>query len=1184
MAAPRRDGSPTGLVSKTQRWSQSGDEEGTWIPTDLNVPAGEPPTEVVACASNPDGTNTLYAFSIGDIKIYYLDNNTEWQSFTPFIDPHTRQNVIGSLMDIKVGYDRTGTPFYVIMGRDTNTEANGVVWLKEDPSKGCCKVVGRAPWPVLDWAPACFDSSQFSNMSPRSEGALGVAYLTTDRDKSKPDQFVVTIDNQEVLRQSLPRSMHFGSMNTTRNCVDPKGAYDRFFAMEYSSYNAAARGIYEIVIQNGQMQNTLLSDSWQNTLSRGSRQISELFSATQTGEEVHLFCLNAAYLPEVLHKRSDGAGGWTDFQTLELGLGHVTSFVKGSQFATNPEVFIEGAADPATGSPTELFQVWQDTESRDWFAEVVEQAAQPIQPRADTAIPTTIPMCMVQIALYDQDIDVPVPSQTVWISASEQIHAEINGQWVSLTRKQPWKGTSNVAGEVNVALEIGQSLGMPQLEIVVGEDSSARSTIIDPAAPLRDYLGKITAKDLATAKTTDAEGKVIPLIPGSNPQATAATLATGLTQVLGLAAPPTAIPRHLAHPLNDVRLSQMAYADVPQAMAAMPDWHMVLDPDNAGITRLSGVDSQASARQKRIELPSLSSVLGQGIDWGDVMGAIVSNAAKLTEVIKSGARLVLTVTVGGVAYVFDAVLSAAGRILDLVQEFFASVGVPFLSLFNWLGHVFDWTDILLTKDAIKHTLLAGTDFAERAMGFVETTLTGGMNRFRADINKYLDSLSAVLVGNADPKSTIQTWNEAQLAKGVVGRRVVNDANAINFVHHAMINHTGRVVFHLPAAGTPTDAFAAMERTLSLIQRTFGRQPEYIAAMNLIDTIKDQPSHFLQLVGTGVISVIRGLVDMAIRLGGEVVHVICAAISAGFAGLKTLLTTPITIPVVSTVYQHYAKAPLTFADALALLVAIPSTIVSKALTSHAPFADETAVETFKARFTANALVAQLPKNSQPTPAPQDTPAQTLRQAETDDTVPTTQLVFEIFANVTRAIYIVPDVIMDVNSTQSQNPMVNGVALGLGWLSFIFGTPLVEEMALPDCTTFGGVERTAWILDIVPNALDTAVFVATQLQTARFAGPWGEAATFFAAALGLAMTGFWATKAESGGQTAEVMERAFDGVPGIFKWVGIIPKGAPVLGVIDFVFGIVTVSVMSARIISQMANNREIHRGISPVAYT
>jgi hypothetical protein len=203
---------------------------------------------------------------------------------------------------------------------------------------------------------------------------------------------------------------------------------------------------------------------------------------------------------------------------------------------------------------------------------------------------------------------------------------------------------------------------------------------------------------------------------------------------------------------------------------------------------------------------------------------------------------------------------------------------------------------------------------------------------------------------------------------------------------------------------------------------------------------------------------------------SVVDGLFGLVQAFLSGITSLLNEEWDIPFVSQFYGWLTDgSSLTLLDLLSLIVAIPSTILFKALNGAAPFPDDASVSAFKASFNSATMLS----NSGLAPQGLAVAPRTLVAAG----LPATQqllaiggcLSFWAYGFLTAAMDIRPST--GVGAVDPLTKTLTKVALACEIMAQAIACPWIYSAGAPDCTTADGSGKTFWIYECLGVVMDS-----------------------------------------------------------------------------------------------------------------
>jgi hypothetical protein len=250
-------------------------------------------------------------------------------------------------------------------------------------------------------------------------------------------------------------------------------------------------------------------------------------------------------------------------------------------------------------------------------------------------------------------------------------------------------------------------------------------------------------------------------------------------------------------------------------------------------------------------------------------------------------------------------------------------------LVDWLGYLFDWADIKAT-----HAVLA--NLAVQALDYTSSALTGA----ETAVNNFFDTLEAKFKSVSSVPAAAASANmaslSAQTASGGTGPLGTFKSSPVANFSNYQVMHGG--VLNTNPALPPVSSDVAnlfvdfftqvVEPTAGAIGNTVSTLFQDLKAAFEGGTLT--PAQVLEKMGDdailGVLEVGRALAVGALDILGDLLQLLQAA-----------LTAELDIPLLSALYQQIVGEPMSIIDGLALLMAIPVTVITKMATGQAPFA-------------------------------------------------------------------------------------------------------------------------------------------------------------------------------------------------------------------------------------------------------
>ena len=344
--------------------------------------------------------------------------------------------------------------------------------------------------------------------------------------------------------------------------------------------------------------------------------------------------------------------------------------------------------------------------------------------------------------------------------------------------------------------------------------------------------------------------------------------------------------------------------------------------------------------------------------WDDFVNGVKKAANFVITTVGKAVQVVVSWVQSGIqtlTHIFNSVAEVGQALFGIFKQLLDTVVDAAKKIYRFFAFLFDWDDILTTKNALVQNvndvfgqLNAKIDWVitkEKAFfDEIESKIDGGFKTLigllgkqnLSMINDAAPSLQPLLPGapggvNASVAARrFAVLDQQRGAYGVEGNWLMSTSLA---------NSGGMTGGAVP--GYDADAFGSLGQAFQEIYTMIQGGKAVAAFKNAEDCFRQIGTHpelFLQLTLQGVLEAMRGLADLSIEICKVVTTLLLKAVKGLFTLLMSTLTAPIEIPVVSWLYGKISGgATLTLLDLMCLIVAIPTTVIYKAFAGKAPFA-------------------------------------------------------------------------------------------------------------------------------------------------------------------------------------------------------------------------------------------------------
>ncbi|KAL2002673.1 hypothetical protein VTN02DRAFT_6208 [Thermoascus thermophilus] len=469
----------------------------------------------------------------------------------------------------------------------------------------------------------------------------------------------------------------------------------------------------------------------------------------------------------------------------------------------------------------------------------------------------------------------PVKDGSIQVSSASAVTGLLNGGAVTLTAVGDWykadgQGTLNfIIPAESIA---SQALTITGLQDSQGGTLQIEKVVFDPASKPLAKLGSTleslqSGSDLKNLKTQTGK----PLFDSSNMPS----------------------DEDLSHGVECLKTLHAAYTDLPSDGSAVSGASVL----SASATPYGFMDWAMDAWHW------ITEKIHEAVDW------FVETAGKVWKFVCK---------IAGEVYEF--VLDCVEKIGEALTWIWNKLKVAWETLIEFLGFIFNWGDIVQTKDQFSALITAGFNLARNKMGGA----ADGVNQYFDGLLAKIDGLEIKKDVNVSPKSgsgyskpsliqdsehgTALNWTSERMKNGGIqtSQAVKEDNNPKDDAQK-----TWDDIF-TPALDDIQDAFTQVGNDIKDLWHKHGS----ISASDFMTLCKDLLKTAVTTVQKLVVALIESLeklLQLVVEYGNE----------------------KITIPIFSTLYKWIVGHDLTAFDAISLIIAIPATILTKIITGSRP---------------------------------------------------------------------------------------------------------------------------------------------------------------------------------------------------------------------------------------------------------
>jgi hypothetical protein len=585
-------------------------------------------------------------------------------------------------------------------------------------------------------------------------------------------------------------------------------------------------------------------------------------------------------------------------------------------------------------------------------------------------LPVTLPHGQVveDFSSYSSDVQLrdasgaPLSMRGVTIHATGLTRIIVNGATCFVDPHRAAQVTTNASGTLNIQ-QPTNALAVPTLLISVpGVMPPGDTLAISQDMVTQTPLAALTGERLLAAKTPSGA----PVLPVDHrDEAQAEAVACAVARVMGLAdqtellAAATGVRLRRARP--GVRaVHQADWQRLRRLTAATPQqWRLVVDD---GVARLQFF-TLAEAQGHLQALRATSRQAGGFVDFVASFGDLAAGASRgLIEISET----TLTVTNGvvhaavrfvvdGVTCLYEAQVDTIEQLFQLTEALLAQVHVHFEALYQWLGFVFDWPEIVRTAKAMNYTVNQFLGFFQGAVGGMRAFFDQGVGPLQGSLDQLFQQ-AILSVGNASVGSYADSHEpddvrvHAALSNNPIFNALLDNASALR----PSATRSRALASAREDAGD--GACAAIEQvmqacaTAATSDANFAPMQRYFTAMG-----SAHGNPFSSLLG-GMLAVVRDLIRAVMSGLQAVVDQLLRLLQSMMSTFTAALNAQWQAPALSPLFHHATGGlPMSTVNLISLAMAIPATALYKQTYRRAPFESDEELTAFEHAWDANTLL-------------------------------------------------------------------------------------------------------------------------------------------------------------------------------------------------------------------------------------
>lgn len=523
----------------------------------------------------------------------------------------------------------------------------------------------------------------------------------------------------------------------------------------------------------------------------------------------------------------------------------------------------------------------------------------------------------------------PRSNKSVRVSVSDSLTIVSGGQTYQATPANPIWLTTDAAGELSLAV-LTTDLSCPSLSLWGNFMDQQEAIVIYPDHETSNTLSDVQGGDLSKATAYDGSS----MLPSG--YSTADDLASAIRQTMG--STPVSLLRQ-GGKLKDSPSKYISFPDSTPNMLYQPKTGPTGRPYTPGSAQnwLLTLGSDGSAQYTTTSrLQKRPTVQGGISDIQTFAKNCVHGAEKVGKIAWTVVNNVVTAVVTTAENLYNLTVSAVEHAFTVVAGILKTVIGDLKKAWQWLSYILNWGDILENKDMLKKvvngwfaTMQGWTqDHITRATAAVDSALNSAIAEVATTNTNVRRALGATTV------ESTQVQHNNELA--FVGTGIKKWYSAMHWLTSKFTDNLSR---HSVSKDVP-NSFTAFNTSFdNLIAQTTQQITSSSQFKNFPNVFEDFLTQFARLVSNpeqavknavaDIFTVISEVAELFLELFKIIADELLKAIPAFFVAVQDLLNQEISIFGISDLWKAISKDPLTLLDLVALMIAVPGTIIEKA---------------------------------------------------------------------------------------------------------------------------------------------------------------------------------------------------------------------------------------------------------------
>jgi uncharacterized protein YgiM (DUF1202 family) len=317
---------------------------------------------------------------------------------------------------------------------------------------------------------------------------------------------------------------------------------------------------------------------------------------------------------------------------------------------------------------------------------------------------------------------------------------------------------------------------------------------------------------------------------------------------------------------------------------------------------------------------------------GDIWDLMKNAASIVVTGIEQGVAVIIKTVSDGVETAFNWIVDTAAKAAAFVEGILERIGMAIEEVIKWLRDVFDWDDILNTRDHLSKAILDALDsFATQ----VAPAMKGQVQQFfEAQKTSVVKGLNDAIIGLGGRPDAGGSTSPTSSGKGPAGLSDTLDW----ILSKVMSAGPGGLSFVSEASGAVSFSADFERFWANTVVQGLGTAVALPTGLGEVcTTLFDHPNEPL-LALQKLLETLGDVVVDLLNLGETIAVGLLDFVEEMIEKIKKIITADIRLPFISDLMEWMGKGSVTFKllDATTLILAIPVTAVYKTIFKEAPF--------------------------------------------------------------------------------------------------------------------------------------------------------------------------------------------------------------------------------------------------------